>query len=173
MQTKPIELLYQQIVLKHLGYYSGKLDGIWSAKCRAGKCSFENNPVYVPGLPNRGLPFTIEYLHPLPKGVIKIPNPDGKGSLLSHVSITDSQMKEYLSKSELRSTEVYQAELRANADARNANKTKSAPVPSTEPKAELFVADGPVVEQKAPEPSTNEHNKNNHKNNHNKNRKNS
>lgn len=60
-------LARQQMVLTALGYYSGKLDGIWSAKCISAKRDFECSGKFSPALPNRGLPF--DPSKPLPNGL--------------------------------------------------------------------------------------------------------
>lgn len=67
MQTNPEQLKRQQLILKVLGYYSGKLDGIWGPQSIKAKQCFEADPSYVPGNPNNGLPFT--NVPPYPKGI--------------------------------------------------------------------------------------------------------
>lgn len=67
MQVGKEELRYQQAVLKHLGFYKGKLDGIWSAGSIEAKKKFEYTREFSPAIPTNGLPFgTAERL---PKGL--------------------------------------------------------------------------------------------------------
>lgn len=74
----------QQIVLKHLGYYHGKCDGIWGPSTTAAKRAFELSGNYNPGYPNNGMPFNHE--GPFPKGIMR----DYKNkALITHVDLTD------------------------------------------------------------------------------------
>lgn len=70
----------QQQVLTHLGYYAGKIDGIWGPKCIEAKKAFENSGKFNPGLPNGGLPFADK--PPYPKGIIR-----GKYNLMEVVGV--------------------------------------------------------------------------------------
>ena len=67
MQVNPHEILRQQIVLNFLGYYNGRLDGIWGPETIAAKKSFESSGNFNPGIPNSGLPFATN--GPLPEGL--------------------------------------------------------------------------------------------------------
>ena len=67
MQTNPEQLKRQQAVLKHFGFYEGRLDGIWGPKTIEAKKIFEGDTKFKPGLPNNGLPF--KDTGPYPKGV--------------------------------------------------------------------------------------------------------
>lgn len=67
MQTKPHQLRRQQQVLKHLGYYSGKIDGIWGPATIEAKRNFESDKKFKPSYPNGGLPFA--ETHDLPAGI--------------------------------------------------------------------------------------------------------
>lgn len=67
MQTNPKEILRQQIVLNFLGFYNGRLDGIWGPETIAAKKSFEGSGNFNPGIPNSGLPFAND--GPLPDGL--------------------------------------------------------------------------------------------------------
>jgi hypothetical protein len=67
LESNKHALARQQMVLTALGYYSGKLDGIWSAKCIEAKREFECSGKFSPALPNRGLPF--DPSKPLPTGL--------------------------------------------------------------------------------------------------------
>lgn len=75
----------QQQILTYLGYYSGKIDGIWGPKCIEAKKQFENLRAFVPGLPNGGLPFADQ--PPYPKGIIR-----GKYQLLELVGVAVEQL---------------------------------------------------------------------------------
>ncbi len=68
-QFQPTQIIRQQQVLAHLGYYKGRIDGIWGPKCIAAKKEFESMG-FAPGLPNGGLPFAAR--GPYPKGVMMI-----------------------------------------------------------------------------------------------------
>jgi hypothetical protein len=67
MQTKPHQLRRQQLVLKHLGYYSGKVDGTWGPASIEAKRMFESEKKFKPSYPNGGLPFA--ETHDLPAGL--------------------------------------------------------------------------------------------------------
>ncbi len=71
IETDSKVLQKQQIVLAHLGYYSGKLDGIWSLDTITAKRKFEQSGKFNPGIPNQGLPFVSG--KPFPKGVFADP----------------------------------------------------------------------------------------------------
>lgn len=61
-------LARQQMVLAAKGFYSGKIDGIWSAKCIQAKRDFEYSGKFHPCIPNGGLPFNPD--KPLPLGML-------------------------------------------------------------------------------------------------------
>ena len=65
----------QQLVLKHLGYYNGEIDGIWSQKSIEAKIQFERSGVFNPGIPNNGMPFNTNVRLPIGIGI------DAKGYL--------------------------------------------------------------------------------------------
>lgn len=67
MQIKKEQLQRQQKIMKHLGFYRHSCDGIWGPESIAAKKSWESDPVFVPALPNGGLPFADR--DPTPKGV--------------------------------------------------------------------------------------------------------
>ena len=48
----------QQQILTHLGYYSGKIDGIWGPKTIEAKKAFETSGHFKPGIPSSGSPFS-------------------------------------------------------------------------------------------------------------------
>ena len=74
MQVEEKQLARQQAILKHLGFYTGEVDGIWSTLTIKAKKEFEVDSSFNPGIPNNGLPFSIR--PPFPKGIMKdnIPN---------------------------------------------------------------------------------------------------
>lgn len=57
MQTSKEKLAAQQLVLFHLGFYKGLIDGIWSTATIAAKKKFEADVSFLPAYPNLGLPF--------------------------------------------------------------------------------------------------------------------
>lgn len=57
MQTSKEHISSQQLVLAFLGYYNGKIDGIWSQASIDAKVKFEGDESFVPAYPNAGLPF--------------------------------------------------------------------------------------------------------------------
>lgn len=57
MQTSKEHISSQQLVLAFLGYYNGKIDGIWSQASIEAKVKFEGDESFVPAYPNAGLPF--------------------------------------------------------------------------------------------------------------------
>jgi hypothetical protein len=57
MQVTKEKMAAQQLVLFHLGYYRGNIDGIWSAATIEAKKQFEAEPDFLPAYPNGGLPF--------------------------------------------------------------------------------------------------------------------
>lgn len=67
MQYTKEKLAAQQLVLFHLGFYKGLVDGIWSTSSIQAKKTFEADPSFVPANPNGGLPFGER--ERLPKGM--------------------------------------------------------------------------------------------------------
>lgn len=59
----------QQMVLKALGFYTGKCDGIWSARTIEAKKDFESTPKFKPAYPNNGMPFELGAQDKLPAGL--------------------------------------------------------------------------------------------------------
>lgn len=57
MQTSKEKLAAQQLVLFHLGFYKGLIDGIWSTATITAKKKFEADMSFLPAYPNQGLPF--------------------------------------------------------------------------------------------------------------------
>lgn len=91
LETNPKTLQRQQIILAHLGYYRGKLDGIWGPETIKAKQDFETSGKFAPGLPNRGLPFV--NTNSLPKGMFA--DPFNKG-LLSVRGLGEDEIKQML-----------------------------------------------------------------------------
>lgn len=83
MQVVKEELQFQQMVLKHLGFYRGPIDGIWSADSISAKRQFEFTIEYAPAIPTNGLPFGAS--ERLPKGIHF--KRDGGLILLTHKDI--------------------------------------------------------------------------------------
>lgn len=96
MQVVNEELKYQQAVLKHLGFYKGTVDGIWSEKTIAAKQQFEFKREFSPAIPNNGLPFGLS--DRLPKGIYfkRI----GNTMCLHHSDIDASTMANLLGKTQ-------------------------------------------------------------------------
>jgi peptidoglycan hydrolase-like protein with peptidoglycan-binding domain len=65
-QFQNAQLVRQQQVLAHLGYYKGRIDGIWGPGTIKAKKEFEAMG-FAPGVPNGGLPFASR--GPYPKGI--------------------------------------------------------------------------------------------------------
>ena len=55
-QFQNAQIVRQQQVLAHLGYYKGRIDGIWGPGTIKAKKEFESMG-FAPGVPNGGLPF--------------------------------------------------------------------------------------------------------------------
>ena len=65
-QFQNAQIVRQQQVLAHLGYYKGRIDGIWGPGTIKAKKEFEAMG-FAPGVPNGGLPFASR--GPYPKGI--------------------------------------------------------------------------------------------------------
>ena len=65
-QFQNAQIVRQQQVLAHLGYYKGRIDGIWGPGTIKAKKEFESMG-FAPGVPNGGLPFASR--GPYPKGI--------------------------------------------------------------------------------------------------------
>ena len=65
-QFQNAQIVRQQQVLAHLGYYKGRIDGIWGPSTIKAKKEFEAMG-FAPGVPNGGLPFASR--GPYPKGI--------------------------------------------------------------------------------------------------------
>lgn len=92
METNVRRLQRQQMVLKFLGYYSGKCDGIWSAKTIAAKRDFELSGKFGPAYPNNGAPF--DFTSKLPKGLTLDWNAPRAG-LIHHIDIPDGYYDQF------------------------------------------------------------------------------
>lgn len=68
-QFQNTQIIRQQQVLAHLGYYKGRIDGIWGPSTIKAKKEFEAIG-FAPGVPNGGLPFAAR--GPYPKGVFMV-----------------------------------------------------------------------------------------------------
>lgn len=67
----------QQMILKALGYYTGKCDGIWSALTIKAKKAFEADPKFKPAYPNNGMPFELGHVSKYPSGIYLDPRRKG------------------------------------------------------------------------------------------------
>lgn len=82
----------QQMLLKALGFYRGKCDGIWSSQTTKAKQEFEISPSFKPAYPNRGMPFAIELNSKYPAGVYSDPVRPG---MLTHEKLTDELVRDW------------------------------------------------------------------------------
>lgn len=71
MQVGSEQLARQQEIMQSLGYYNGKIDGIWGPKTIEAKIKWEMSGKFNPALPNNGLPFGDK--GPFPRGVYREP----------------------------------------------------------------------------------------------------
>jgi len=92
MQVGKEELMYQQAVLKHLGFYKGKVDGIWSKGSIDAKKKFEFTREFSPCIPTNGLPFGTN--DRLPKNLFF--KREGNLILLHHTELHDDALKQIL-----------------------------------------------------------------------------
>ena len=81
MQFEKPQLEQQQRLLASLGFYSGKLDGIWGPSSIAAKKRYEASESFIPGVPSSGLPFASRPPYPVgisvgPKGLLTHPAMD-------------------------------------------------------------------------------------------------
>lgn len=67
MQTTKGQLERQQQIMAALGFYRGKVDGIWSTKTIEAKKAWELSGKFGPGIPNFGLPLANK--GPYPRGI--------------------------------------------------------------------------------------------------------
>lgn len=88
MQTSKDKLSAQQLVLFHLGFYKGLIDGIWSTATIAAKKKFEADMSFLPAYPNMGLPFGER--DKLPKDMYY------ERGLIKHKGLTPEREKEIL-----------------------------------------------------------------------------
>lgn len=89
MQTSKEQLERQQLIMKHLGFYNGKLDGVWSRTSIKAKRDWEFSAKFKPAYPNRGLP--LNPLQKLPSGVMIDPK---NRNLLTHIALTPERIAE-------------------------------------------------------------------------------
>lgn len=85
-------LQHQQIVLKFLGYYDGKCDGIWGPDSVAAMRRFELSGKFNPGCPKNGQP--INNYRKLPAGLYVC---DRRNNYVSHVDMPDGYIQKHLS----------------------------------------------------------------------------
>lgn len=57
MQYTKSKIYAQQLVMFHLGFYTGIIDGIWGPTTIDAKKAFESDPKFLPAYPNGGMPF--------------------------------------------------------------------------------------------------------------------
>lgn len=116
-QYKTEQIVRQQQVLAHLGFYKGRIDGIWGPSTIAAKKAYEGQG-FAPGIPNGGLPF--QFPAKLPRGLryegglltaagfdpAQYPLMEGAGQPVNRVAKTEAvdapQEQERLSRSQRR-----------------------------------------------------------------------
>ena len=57
MQVNTEQLQRQQLIMQALGFYFGKIDGVWGPRSIEAKKRFEADPTFRPGIPANGMPF--------------------------------------------------------------------------------------------------------------------
>lgn len=95
MQVTKEKMAAQQLVLFHLGYYKGNIDGIWSTATIEAKRRFEADPSFVPAYPNNGMPFGER--DKLPKNWRY-----GAKGVIGHADLTPEAAKEIMTEHEAR-----------------------------------------------------------------------
>lgn len=95
MQVTKAKLSAQQLVLFHLGFYKGNIDGIWSQATIEAKKKFEADITFLPAYPNGGLPFGER--DKLPKGWRY-----GNKGVIGHADLTPEKTAELLKEHEAR-----------------------------------------------------------------------
>lgn len=93
MQVSTEKLAAQQLVLFHLGFYRGTVDGIWSNATIEAKKKFEADITFLPAYPNGGLPFGER--DKLPKGWRY-----GAKGVIGHADLTPEKTAELLKEHE-------------------------------------------------------------------------
>jgi hypothetical protein len=93
MQFKPEQIKRQQMIMRVLGFYSGKIDGIWAQKCIEAKRNWELSGKFNPANPNNGLPFADT--DPLPSGM----RFDRVSRMFTHRELSETLIAEFSGKS--------------------------------------------------------------------------
>lgn len=89
MQISKDKLMAQQLVMFHLGFYKGQIDGIWSTASIEAKRKFEVDDLFLPAYPNGGLPFGER--DKLPKGMKYV-----EGNVITHETLTKERAAEIM-----------------------------------------------------------------------------
>jgi hypothetical protein len=92
MEIRKVCLQRQQMILKFLGYYQGKCDGIWSAMTIEAKRNFENSGKFHPAYPNNGMPF--DPTSKFPSGIM-LDFSKPRTGLLIHVDIPEEYYQKF------------------------------------------------------------------------------
>lgn len=87
---KSTQLQNQQLIMAHLGFYRGKLDGVWGPQAIQAKKDWESSGKFKPAFPNSGMP--LDPRGKLPTGIIR-----GTAGLLKCLSLTSEKEAELLS----------------------------------------------------------------------------
>lgn len=135
MQLTKEKLQAQQLVLFHLGYYKGNIDGIWSQATITAKKQFEADVAFLPAYPNGGLPFGER--DKLPKGMRY-----GVRGVIGHSDLTPERTKEIM---DAHAARIAAAQQRADiANAKVATEGDVGPTGVPGVKGEDAVAEGEV-----------------------------
>lgn len=142
MQITKEKMMAQQLVLFHLGYYKGNIDGIWSVATIQAKKDFEADVSFLPAYPNGGLPFGER--DKLPKNWVY----QAKG-LIGHRSLDAEKAKEIMADHTKR---IEASQARAQAEVAKTAGQVQTPQPTadvndkTTVKEERLVTDSPQRE---------------------------
>lgn len=132
MQITKEKLIAQQLVMFHLGFYRGVIDGIWASDSIQAKKDFESSDSFLPAYPNGGLPFGER--DKLPAGMRY------ERGLITHESLTPEKAAEILKARSPSSNKETVVEVKPEV--------KEEPKPEIKEESKPEVKDVPVVEVK-------------------------
>lgn len=79
-----------QLVLKFMGFYSGKCDGIWGPDSIAAMRDYEKSGKFSPGYPSNGMPFKEK--GQLPANLCRVPR---QPMIIKHVDMPDDYAEQH------------------------------------------------------------------------------